>query len=355
MKIYNPLITILLALNLAGCGNTQKEKESFFSFDESNLKSIYQATEKVDLNLVNSKNKTIDSIAYFINNKRISSVKGNGKFTLDLSGKKLGYQNVKALVYFEGDTVSTKTRVEVASGIVPKLLKYTIVNTYPHDIEAFTEGFEFYNDTLMESTGSGQSENGLFKSYVAKIDYKTGKTYKKVLIDQKHFGEGITVLNNKLYELTWQSKVGFIYDATTMKQLKTFNFDKNIEGWGMTNDGKNIYQSDGTEKIWTMDPETQKLTDYINVYTNDSKIKSVNELEWINGKIYGNIWTKDAIAVINPKTGEVEGVIDLTALKAKITNKKADVLNGIAYNKKTNTIFVTGKNWDKTFEIRVSE
>ncbi|WP_333601275.1 glutaminyl-peptide cyclotransferase [Flavobacterium sp.] len=352
MKKYNLLVTTLLALVLASCQPTQSEKEGYFSFDDGALKALYQATDKVDLALLNTKNKTIDSVVYFDNDKRIASVKGNGKFTLDLNGKKLGYQNIKATVYFEGDTVSTKTRVEVASSLVPKLLKYTIVNTYPHDINAFTEGFEFYNDTLMESTGSG---SGGYLSYVAKIDYKTGKTYKKVLIDQKHFGEGITVLNNKLYELTWQSKIGFIYDAKTMKQLKTFNFDKNIEGWGMTNDGKNIYQSDGTEKIWTMNPETQKLTDYINVYTNDSKIKAVNELEWINGKIYGNIWTKDAIAVINPQTGAVEAVLDLTALKANIKNPKADVLNGIAYNKKTNTIFVTGKNWDKTFEIKVSE
>ncbi|MCF6131846.1 glutaminyl-peptide cyclotransferase [Flavobacterium wongokense] len=349
MKLRNPLITILLALIIVSCQDSQSEREKYFSFDENNLKPMYQATDKVDFTLVNNKNKTIDSIAYFVNDKRISSVKGNGKFTLDLSGKKLGYQNVKALVYFEGDTVSTKTRVEVASGIVPKLFKYTIVNTYDHDINAFTEGFEFFRDTLMESTG----QNG--KSYFAKIDYKTGKAYKKVDIDQQYFGEGITVINGKIYQLTWQSATGFVYDANTLKKIKDFKFDKPIEGWGMTNDGKNIYQSDGTEKIWTMDPETQKLVDYVNVYTNDSKIQAVNELEWINGKIYGNIWQKDAIAIINPQTGAVEGVLDLTALKAKITNKAADVLNGIAYNKKTNTIFVTGKNWDKTFEIKVSE
>lgn len=351
MKIYNQLTTILLALNIVSCGDSQKDKENYFSFDEGNLKAMYQSSEKVDLTLMNNKNKSIDSVVYFVNDEKVSSSKGNDKFILDLNGRKLGYQEVKALVYFEGDTISTKTRVEVASASVPKLLKYTIVNSYPHDIEAFTEGYEFYNDTLIESTGTGNDCD----AYVAKIDYKTGKVFKKVLIDQKHFGEGITVLNNKLYELTWQSKIGFIYDAKTMKLLKTFNFDKNIEGWGMTNDGKNIYQSDGTEKIWTMDPETQKLTDFINVYTNDSKIKSVNELEWINGKIYGNIWQKDAIAVINPQTGAVEGVIDLTALKAKIKNPKADVLNGIAHNKKTNTIFVTGKNWDKTFEIKISD
>jgi glutamine cyclotransferase len=357
MKIYNPLntillavgVTILLTVGISGCGDNQHEKESYFSFDENNQKSMYQANEKVELSLLNSNNKTIDSIAYFVNDKRMSSVKGNGKFTFDLNGRKLGYQDVKALVYFEGDTISTKTRVEVASGVAPKLLKYAIVNTYDHDINAFTEGLEFFRDTLMESTG----QNG--KSYFAKIDYKTGKTYKKVDIDQQYFGEGITVLNNKIYQLTWQNSTGFVYDANTLKKIKTFDFDKKIEGWGMTNDGKNIYQSDGTEKIWTMDPETQKLTDFINVYTNDSKIKSINELEWINGKIYGNIWQKDAIAVINPKTGAVEAVLDLTALKAKIKNPLADVLNGIAYNKKTNSIFVTGKNWDKMFELKVTE
>ncbi len=349
MKIYNPLITILLAVIITNCGDNQKEKENYFSFDDNALKSLYQATDKVDFTLLNSKNKTIDSVAYFVNDKKVSSVKGNGKFTLELSGKKLGYQKLKALVYFDGDTISTNTRIEVASGITLKPLKYTIVNTYDHDVDAFTEGFEFYRDTLIESTG----QNG--KSYFAKIDYKTGKAYKKVDLDQEYFGEGITVLNNKIYQLTWQNATGFIYDANTLKKIKTFQYDKKIEGWGMTNDGKNIYHSDGTEKVWTMDPETQKLTDYINVYTHDSKIQSINELEWINGKIYGNIWQKDAIAVINPLTGAVEAVLDLTALRAKVTNKEAEVLNGIAYNKKTNTVFVTGKNWNKTFEIKVTE
>jgi glutamine cyclotransferase len=349
MKIYNLFITTFLALNIVGCGDKISDRESFFSFDDNALKSMYKADEKVDFTLLNNENKTIDSVVYFINKERISSVKGNGKFTLDLAGKKLGYQNIKALVYFEGDTISTQTRVEVAAALAPKLFKYTILNTYDHDVNAFNEGYEFFRDTLMESTG----QNG--KSYFAKVDYKTGKAYKKVGLGQQYFGEGITVLNNKIYQLTWQNGEGFIYDANTLKKIKTFQYDKKVEGWGMTNDGKNIYHSDGTEKIWTMDPETQKLTDFVNVYTNDSKIKAVNELEWINGKIYGNIWQKDAIAIINPQTGAVEGVLDLTALRAKVTNKEAEVLNGIAFNKKTNTIFVTGKNWNKTFEIKVTE
>lgn len=348
MKLHNLFITTFLALNLASCGDSQAEKERYFSFDESQLKPLYQATDKVDFTLLNNGNKTIDSVVYFSNGERLASVKGNEKFSLDLNGKKLGYHQLKALVYFENDTVSTKTRIEVASGVVPKLLKYTVVNSYPHDVNAFIEGYEFYNDTLLESTGLKG------KSYFAKVDYKTGQSFKKVDLDAQYFGEGITIINDKVYQLTWENQEGFVYDAKTMKKIKSFKYDKPVEGWGMTNDGKVIYHSDGTEKIWTLDPETFKLTDYINVYTNDSKIKSVNELEWINGKIYGNIWQKDAIAVINPTTGAVEAVLDLSALRAQVTNKEAEVLNGIAYRKSTNTIFVTGKNWNKTFEIKVT-
>lgn len=348
MKLHNLFITTFLALNLASCGDSQAEKEKYFSFDESQLKPLYQATDKVDFTLLNNKNKTIDSVVYFSNGERLASVKGNEKFSLDLNGKKLGYHQLKALVYFENDTVSTKTRIEVASGVVPKLLKYTVVNSYTHDVDAFTEGYEFYGDTLVESTGLKG------KSYFAKVDYKTGKSFKKVDLDAQYFGEGITIINDKVYQLTWENQEGFVYDAKTMKKIKSFKYDKPVEGWGMTNDGKVIYHSDGTEKIWTLDPETLKLTNFINVYTNDSKIKSVNELEWINGKIYGNIWQKDAIAVINPTTGAVEAVLDLSALRAQVTNKEAEVLNGIAYRKSTNTIFVTGKNWNKTFEIKVT-
>ncbi len=150
--------------------------------------------------------------------------------------------------------------------------------------------------------------------------------------------------------------VGFIYDADTFKEIKRFNYSKRIEGWGLCNDGKSLYQSDGTEKIYTLNPETLQIEGSINVYSGANKIKSVNELEWIDGKIYGNIYQKDAIAIINPKNGAVESVIYLGDLKKLVPqHPDIDVLNGIAYNPKTKTLFVTGKNWDKMFEIRVEE
>jgi glutamine cyclotransferase len=343
----NILSVILLGLYAVACQDKAKEHENLFAFNTTAFKETYTPDESVTLEIQSTQNKTIDSIIYYVNDAKVASKKGGEKVLLALLDKKLGYQNLKALVYFEGENVETTARIEVISNVVPKLLNYTIVNTFAHDTLAFTEGLEFYRDTLMESTG----QKGI--SHFRKYDYKTGKIFKQVNLENEYFGEGITVINNKIYQLTWQSNVGFIYDANTLKKLKTFPYDKKIEGWGMTHDDKHIYQSDGTEKIWKMDPETQKMVDYINVYTNSNKIKSINELEWIDGKIYGNIWQKDAIAVINPTTGAVEGVLDLSGLRSKVTNKDAEVLNGIAYNPKTKTIFVTGKNWDKLFEIRI--
>jgi len=266
---------------------------------------------------------------------------------LPIKGEKLGYQNLKAQIYFENDFAEINSRIELVSSITPAFKTYKIVNTYPHDTLSFTEGLEFYRDTLYESTGQKGA------SHLRSYDYKTGKVYRQINLEGDYFGEGITAINNQWFQLTWQSNVGFIYDVNSFKKIKTFTYDKPIEGWGMTNDGKSIYQSDGTEKIWKMNPTTQKMEDYINVYTNTNKIKSINELEWIEGKIFGNIWQKDAIAIINPSTGEVEGVLDLSGLRSQVKNAAAEVLNGIAYNAKTKTLFVTGKNWDKLFEIKV--
>jgi glutamine cyclotransferase len=349
MKHYNILSVILLAITLSNCDGVKKGENTIFNFDTSKFAAKYMPEEALNLAILNPESKAVDSTIYYVNDIKIGATKGLEKLTFELKDQKLGYQNLKALVYFEGKNSAATTRVELVSSVQPKLLKYAIVNTYPHDTLSFTEGLEFYKDTLYESTGQKGA------SYFRKYDYKTGKIYKQIDLDAKYFGEGITFLNDKLYQLTWQEKTGFIYDAKTLKLEKTFAYDKDIEGWGMTNDGKYIYQTDKTEKIWKMDPATQKMIDYINVYSGSSKIKSINELEWINGKIYTNVWQKDAIAVVNPANGAVEGILDLSSLRKLVKNTTAEVLNGIAYNPKTKTIFVTGKNWDKMFEITVSE
>jgi glutamine cyclotransferase len=349
MKKYNFLSIILLGLTLTNCGDTKKEENSLFTFDNSNFKEKYVSDDTLELSILNPESKVIDSVVYYVNEIKLGKKITKEAFTVAMKDQKLGYQNLKAVVFYGGKNSDATARVELVSNVQPKLMKYKILNSYPHDTLSFTEGLEFYKDTLYESTG--QKGN----SYLRKYDYKTGKVYKQIDLDANYFGEGITFLNNKLFQLTWEEKTGFIYNATTLQLEKTFKYTKDIEGWGMTNDGKNIYQSDGTEKIWTTNPENQELLSYINVYSGDAKIKALNELELINGKFYANVWQKDAIAIINPDNGKVEGILDMSGLRKSVKNQTAEVLNGIAYNPKTKTIFVTGKNWDKLFEIVVLE
>ncbi len=356
MKKYNAFAFILLSSFFFSCDNGKKNEENLFSLDTTDLKEVYQPKESLGLGIKNAENKTIDSIIFYINDKKVGQVKGSEKFVFALKEQKLGYQNIKALVYSEGNANEVTGRIEVVSDVQPKLLNYKILNTYPHDIKAYTQGLEFYRDTLIESTGNGAGNGTGLRgiSSLRKTDYKTGKVYKSIELPQNVFAEGTTVLNNKVYQLTYQNNEAYVYNADTFKKEKTFPYFKQMEGWGLSNDGKNLLMSDGTEKIWFVNPENFKEVDYINVYTAGSKIKAVNEMEWIDGKIYANIYTKDAIAIIDPKNGAVEAIINLTDLKSKVTaHPDLDVLNGIAYNPKTKTIFVTGKNWDKMFEIKI--
>lgn len=348
MKYYNLLSIIILTAFIFSCGDGKKDQNSYFSFDKSVLKEQYLNNEQLQLVIKNAENKNIDSIIYYFDNKKIGNKKGTDKMLFDLKNEKCGEKVLKSLVYYDGENQEIADTIEVVSDIQPKLISYKIVNIYPHDTLSFTEGLEFYRDTLFESSG-------LYKvSKLLKTDYKTGKIYKSLKLDDKYFAEGITILNNKIYQLTWQENTGFIYNVDTWKLEKTFTYDRKMEGWGMTNDGTYIYHNDSSEKIWKLDSGNLKVLDNINVYTASSKVVSINELEWINGKIYSNIWQKDGIAIINPANGKVEGYMDMRELRKSLKNPSLDnVLNGIAYNPKTKTIFVTGKNWDKMFEIKL--
>ncbi len=335
---------IVLGVISTSCKDDENALKNLFEVDNTNIKPILKLEESIDLVLKNIENKTIDSTIYYIDNKKVGAVKGNDKLNFELKNQKLGNQTIKALVYFEGKNVEVTSSFSIFATNEPKILNYKIVNTYPHDITAYTQGFEFYKGILLEGTGQYK------KSTLRKTDYKTGKVLESIQLDDKYFGEGITVLNDKIYQLTWQEKTGFVYDAATFKLEKTFTID--TEGWGITNDGEKLYMSDGSEKIYILNPETLKVEDYINVFTNSARIEAVNEMEWIDGKIWANIYQKDAIAIINPKTGAVENVINCSDLRSKVTqHPQIDAFNGIAYNPATKTYFVTGKNWDKTFEI----
>lgn len=335
---------IALGIISNSCKEDENALKNLFSIENASIKPILKLEESIDLVLQNKENKTIDSVVYYINDLKAGAVKGNEKLPFALKSQKLGNQTIKALVYFEGKSIDILSSFSIYASVEPAILNYKIINTYPHDINAYTQGFEFYNGVLLEGTGQYK------ESTLRKTDYKSGKVTEQIKLEDNYFGEGITVLKDKIYQLTWKEKTGFIYDAKTFKLEKTFSFE--TEGWGITNDGEKLYMSDGSEKIYTLDPITFKVVDYISVYTAGSKIDAVNEMEWINGKIWANIYQKEAIAVINPKTGAVENIINCADLKTKVTqHPELDAFNGIAYNPATKTYFITGKNWDKTFEI----
>jgi glutamine cyclotransferase len=233
-----------------------------------------------------------------------------------------------------------------AGTTVTPLHGFRIVNIYPHDPEAFTQGLVFHKGHIYEGTG-------LYgHSTLRKVELATGKIVKVYHLPAKYFGEGITICRNKLVQLTWQSKTGFIYDPQSFRILGKFAYP--TEGWGITCDGNNLIMSDGTAILRFLDPRTFKVVKQIKVMDRGKVVPYVNELEYVKGEIYANIWDTGYIARISPQTGQVIGWIDLRGLYSHVTEgKEVDVLNGIAYDAKNERLFVTGKFWPKLFEIKL--
>jgi glutaminyl-peptide cyclotransferase len=222
-----------------------------------------------------------------------------------------------------------------------------VVHTYPHDTAAFTEGLFYLNGFLYESTGLEQH------SSIRKVRLETGQVVQKRDISPQYFGEGIVNWKGHIVGLTWKTQVGFIFDLASFQLQRQFSYVG--EGWGLTQDGKEIIMSDGSSQLRFLDPDSLKETHRIEVTLQGKSIRNVNELEWVKGEIYANVWQTNWILRIDPATGHVLGVIDLRGIlkNSDIVPGQTDVLNGIAYDAKNERLFVTGKNWPKLFEIRL--
>ena len=296
--------------------------------------------DEIFINVISPNNKIIDSIEYYLNGELVSN-------EVKLVDYKVGENNVSVKIFSNNETISINKKFDIYSNIEPEIMTYNVISEYTHDKNAYTQGLEFYKNQLYESTGL----NG--KSTLRKSDYKSGEILNIVNLDYEYFGEGLTVINDKIYQLTWKNNIGIIYDLDFNK-IGTFDYGKSKEGWGLCNDGSFIYKSDGTNKIWVLDPETLQEIRFIEVLTNKSRIKNINELEYIDGKIYANTYqfNRDVVIVINPLNGIVERVIDFSGIRDRVTQKAdLDVMNGIAYF--DGKMFVTGKNWDKLFEVEI--
>jgi glutaminyl-peptide cyclotransferase len=223
---------------------------------------------------------------------------------------------------------------------------YEVINFFPHDRSAFTQGLIYFEDFLYESTGLNGS------SSLRMADLATGSVLKKVDVPSQFFAEGMTIFQGKIFQLTWLSHTGFIYDLGSFQKIGEFTYDG--EGWGLTHDNKHLIMSDGTNRIRFLDPDTLEVKKSISVFNNDVPLMNINELEFIKGEIYANIWQTDTIVRINPKNGKIKGFIDLRGLlSAEDRVNRVDVLNGIAYDEINDRLFITGKLWPKIFEIRL--
>ncbi len=346
MKYFIKITLLVLSISIfVCCGDDNENSNALFAIKIENSKKTYQQEDELSLQITNKKNKPIENVAYAIDEGE--TMESN---TLSLSKVKMGKRTLRAFITSEGKTYEVTNLITVTASTPPILYGYEVLERFPHDIEAYTQGLEFYGDTLYESTGQKT------RSSLRKTNYKTGEVLQKVDLNAQYFGEGLTILNDKIYQLTWRENTGFIYDLKTLERKGSFVYNKSKEGWGLCNDGNKIYKSDGTEKIWTLNPNNLAEEDFIEIYTHKRVIDNVNELEWVDGKIYANIYQKDAIAIVNPSSGAVEGVINLKGLQAEVLQHTTlDVLNGIAYKDEPNILYVTGKNWDTMFKIKVVE
>ena len=335
---------------LIGCKNTnEKEKKSPRIKSSIKIKSplsneIFYKKDTINflLGINNNEVKIDSSILYHDNN----SVTFTNKTNLSTNAiLKFGKNNFKIKTWLSNGKIENHLKtIYLYPKESTKELFFEITNIFPHNKDSYTQGLFIDNEILYESTG--QYGNSTIK----KINLKSGKIIDLLKLDDKYFGEGITMYNDKIFLLTWKSKKGFVYDKNTFDKID--EFDYKTEGWGVTTVNDKIVMSDGTENLYFINPNTYKIDNQIQVYDNNGKVININELEFINDKIYANVYGKDIILIINYSNGKVENFINLNNVFNKENyNGKIDVLNGIATN--NNKIYVTGKWWPSMFEIKI--
>ena len=272
-----------------------------------------------------------------------------GELILNSTNESIGAKLMVAISNTSAKTDPDTTLGFAITRAIPVKYTYQVINSYPHDTAAYTQGLVYDGGYLFESTGQfGQSS-------LRKVKLSTGEMVMAINLPDSVFGEGLTFLTNKLIQITWKSKIAFVFDKATFKPLCTLPYTIN-EGWGLTTDGKNLIMSDGSANLYFLDPNSLTQLRTIEVCNDKGPVDQLNELEFINNEIWANIFNKDIIVRINPESGSVVGEINFTGiLKTEERNQHADVLNGIAYDPESNRLFVTGKNWPKIFEISIHQ
>ncbi|MCX7862659.1 MAG: glutaminyl-peptide cyclotransferase [Bacteroidales bacterium] len=308
---------------------------------------VYKYSDSIVISSNNYFFSAVDSITIFINRLPFKNYSiHNGKLIIYSESLKAGSNQIQITIYKDAQIFSNTLSIVLISNKAPQEYTYKILNRYPHDDRSYTQGLEFYNGYMYE--GSGQYGESMLRKY----KLETGELIQSYNLPNDVFGEGIVVYKQKIYQLTWQSRIAYEFDLNTFKLLRTFEF--NTEGWGITKYKDMLVMSDGSNRLYFLNPETFMEVDRLEVYNHIGPVTQLNELEYIDGFIYANVYLTDDIVIINPNTGFVEGIIRLNnLLDLSKALKKPDVLNGIAYDSSKKRLFVTGKYWPEIYQIEI--
>lgn len=338
-------IVSLLAVCLSSC-RTQGGK---FEFTEPSGPLKVLKGDKVTLRL-NFPSAQVDSVVYSLDGEVLEVKTDTSSLDFETSAHGYGNKTLSAKLYAEGSEEIAYREILVVPE-APKPYAFEVLNVFPHDPEAFTQGLYYDEGTLYETTGR------VGESTLRIVDLATGKVIKRADMAADEFGEGMTVVGDQLYVLTWENNVGHVYDKSTFKKLRSFDYQKSRKGWGLTHDGQRFIKSDGTARLYFLDPITLAETGSVEVFDDNGPLDSINELEFIDGKVYANLYhgDRDEVVIINPETGIVEGKVNFVGLYDGKRAPYDNEMNGIAYRPGEGTLLLTGKLWSKLYEVRLKE
>lgn len=333
---------------------TQKEETKYVNsirIDSPEKNKIYSFNEEVNIEFSSKDRYPIDSAAIFVNGQQIAVTgKDIKSYTYRIPETRTGTTIIKVVAWHPNHKSGiASVAIRVKPDQKPVTYGYEVLKVYPHDPKAYTQGLIYQDGYMYEGTGQyGESS-------IRKIDIKDGKILSVLNIDNQLFGEGITIYQDKIYQITWRSRKGFIYDLKTFTLESTFHYD--TEGWGITTAGDRLIMSDGSNKLYYMTPSDFNIVKTVEVYDHQGEVNQLNELEYIDGLVWANVWLTDRIVAIDPESGAVKGELNMKNLlppaDKATTDDKDDVLNGIAWNSAKGTFYITGKRWPKMFEIKI--
>lgn len=289
----------------------------------------------------------VDSIVYTVDGEKITTTQNTDSIQIDTDSFNFGSRSISARIFANNTEETTHTNI-VFLPEAPKYYGFKVINEFLHRTDAFTQGLEFHGGHLYESTG--QYGN----SSLRRTRVEDGEVLNIISLDDRYFGEGLTIVGDRLIQLTWMENTGFVYDLKTLNKISEFRYDTQREGWGICYDGERLIKTDGSNKLYFLNKDTYQDEEIREVYNHQGPVKSLNELEYIDGLVYANVYMEDIIVIIDPKTGAVVGEINLIGIYPEKNERSYDnELNGIAYDRQNDRLFVTGKNWSKLFEIEL--